>query len=475
MDFAAEAVVELIAPPPRNGARADAPDDDAFAQHLEAAERCAPAPTPPEKTDRCANETESPVKSDRCATDDDAAATPKDAEPAPAEGAPRCADAPAETPKQQPASPPTLLGLSSVLFALMNHQAQAETQAPAAAPIRDVINAAPLLSHAPAADAAEGEPRSCATDVAAPGKSAAATPVRPNGREAAPSAAAPAATAAPAAEAATPTASAPVEADAAAAPTATQQAQTAAAAAAPAHAAPADARTPPRPGRSEAARGEAKAETKSHGAAQAASDNAATKPQARSAPIISADGAAFTLVDAPDTLAAQQQANASALSFSTTHSAQAQHAVLDQAAARAAPASAQVAREIVRRFDGENTRFEVRLDPPELGRVEVRLEVSRDHRVTAVVAADSPQALTELARHARELEQSLQSAGLELADNGLSFDLRQSSDDAGPSDRQTQRGDGARGGDDSAEAPAPAPARPIGLERWRGVRVDMTV
>src|SRR5699024_7117155 len=102
-----------------------------------------------------------------------------------------------------------------------------------------------------------------------------------------------------------------------------------------------------------------------------------------------------------------------------------EHAVL-----RAAPVAHQVAREIVRRFEGGSTRFELRLDPPELGRVDVRLDVSRDHRVTAVIAADSPQALTELARHARDLEQMLQGAGLQLSDNGLSFDLRQGSERA---------------------------------------------
>jgi flagellar hook-length control protein FliK len=137
---------------------------------------------------------------------------------------------------------------------------------------------------------------------------------------------------------------------------------------------------------------------------------------------------------------------------------------------RAAPASTQVAQEIIRRFDGGSTKFELRLDPPELGRVEVRLEVTRDHKVTAVVAADSPQALTELARHARELEQSLQSAGLELTDNGLSFDLRQSREDA-----QDANGESARHShsDDEPLEPAAPLARPIGLERWRGVRVDV--
>jgi flagellar hook-length control protein FliK len=140
--------------------------------------------------------------------------------------------------------------------------------------------------------------------------------------------------------------------------------------------------------------------------------------------------------------------------------------------ARAAPAAHQVGREIVRRFDGENTRFELRLDPPELGRVEVRLEVSRDHRVTATIAADTPQALAELARHARELEQMLQSAGLELTDDGLSFDLRK-----GREGGETGEGDAAARAEAGAgEIPdLPPQARPLGFERWRGVRVDMMV
>lgn len=145
-------------------------------------------------------------------------------------------------------------------------------------------------------------------------------------------------------------------------------------------------------------------------------------------------------------------------------------------AARTPPPAAQVAQDIIRRFDGGSTTFDLRLDPPELGRVEVRLEVSRDHRVTAVVAADNPQALAELARHARDLEQSLQSAGLMLSDNGLSFDLRQGGDRSANA-RQVDAGELASGedGDAAAIETAPVSARPIGFERWRGVRVDITV
>ncbi|MGQ0534247.1 MAG: flagellar hook-length control protein FliK [Caulobacteraceae bacterium] len=152
----------------------------------------------------------------------------------------------------------------------------------------------------------------------------------------------------------------------------------------------------------------------------------------------------------------------------------AQHVGADTSAQqRTTPAAAQVAREIIRRFAGGATSFELRLDPPELGRVEVRMEVSRDHRVTAVIAADNPQALTELARHARELEQQLQSAGLRLSDSGLSFDLRQGAPGA---ETQDSSSGPPRSSEEAARQQAPALiARPIGLERWRGVRVDIMV
>ncbi|MGE0533066.1 MAG: flagellar hook-length control protein FliK [Hyphomonadaceae bacterium] len=150
-----------------------------------------------------------------------------------------------------------------------------------------------------------------------------------------------------------------------------------------------------------------------------------------------------------------------------------QHAAADMSAGRAAPhAAVQVAREIIRKFSGESTRFELRLDPPELGRIEVRLDVSRDHRVTAVVAADSPQALSDLARHARELEQALNNAGLELTENGLSFDLTNQRGD-GETDADAEGGAGAQSNPSEIEDTARQAARPIGIERWRGARVDL--
>jgi flagellar hook-length control protein FliK len=137
-----------------------------------------------------------------------------------------------------------------------------------------------------------------------------------------------------------------------------------------------------------------------------------------------------------------------------------------------------VAQQIIRRFEGQNTSIEVRLDPAELGKVSVRLEVGPDARVTAVVAADNPATLSDLMRSARELERALESAGLELANGGLSFDLAGSGADYGEKNNGDGGSAGARG---AAAAPTDATAqtapatRPFGLESWRGARVDMTV
>lgn len=70
-------------------------------------------------------------------------------------------------------------------------------------------------------------------------------------------------------------------------------------------------------------------------------------------------------------------------------------------------------------------RLFVQLEPAELGRVEVRLEFTQDHRITAVIAADRPETLDLLQRDSRGLERSLQDAGLRLGADGLSFSLRQ--------------------------------------------------
>lgn len=80
--------------------------------------------------------------------------------------------------------------------------------------------------------------------------------------------------------------------------------------------------------------------------------------------------------------------------------------------------------EIAARFQSSKNRFEIRLDPPELGRVEVRLDVDRDGKVTSRLVVDRQETLDLLRRDAPQLERALQQAGLKTGDSGMQFSLR---------------------------------------------------
>ena len=84
------------------------------------------------------------------------------------------------------------------------------------------------------------------------------------------------------------------------------------------------------------------------------------------------------------------------------------------------------------------------LEPAELGRVDVRIEVGADKKVHAVLAAHDSAALTDLMRGQRSLERALTDAGIDLADNGLRFEM---SDSSGRNLARQQRGDAQTGAD----------------------------
>jgi flagellar hook-length control protein FliK len=72
---------------------------------------------------------------------------------------------------------------------------------------------------------------------------------------------------------------------------------------------------------------------------------------------------------------------------------------------------------------GKN-RFEIRLDPPELGRIDVRLDIDRDGNVSSRLVVERVETLDMLRRDAPQLERALQQAGLKTSDNALEFSLR---------------------------------------------------
>ncbi len=128
----------------------------------------------------------------------------------------------------------------------------------------------------------------------------------------------------------------------------------------------------------------------------------------------------------------------------------------------------QVAQSISRNFHGKSSNFEVRLDPAELGRVDVKISVDHDKRVTASVSADNPQTLTDLRGAARDIERALNEAGLDLAQGGLSFEMnqRQANDEQFDA---TPYGDQAKAGDETVTLAA----KPFGMQRWTSSGVDV--
>jgi flagellar hook-length control protein FliK len=86
----------------------------------------------------------------------------------------------------------------------------------------------------------------------------------------------------------------------------------------------------------------------------------------------------------------------------------------------------QVAFEVVRQFNQGASRFQIRLDPPELGRIDVRMQVDGDGNVHARMTVERAETLDLMQRDQRSLEKALAQAGLDSSKTSLEFSLRQS-------------------------------------------------
>ncbi|MBX3550436.1 MAG: flagellar hook-length control protein FliK [Xanthobacteraceae bacterium] len=137
---------------------------------------------------------------------------------------------------------------------------------------------------------------------------------------------------------------------------------------------------------------------------------------------------------APDTQKPLISSNAVAPNFALTTQVAAPISVQTQQAAdtaRSVPLES-LAVEIATRAGKGERRFDIRLDPPELGRIDVRLEIDHKGNTTTKLIVERSETLDLLQRDARGLEKALQNAGLKTDAGGLEFSLRQ--------DTQTQQG-----------------------------------
>ncbi|WP_119167987.1 flagellar hook-length control protein FliK [Algihabitans albus] len=118
------------------------------------------------------------------------------------------------------------------------------------------------------------------------------------------------------------------------------------------------------------------------------------------------------------------------------------------------PAVDQVSVRIQKAAAAGEDRIQIKLNPAELGRVDVKLEFQTDGGVRAVVSVERPETFDLLQRDARSLERALQDAGFKPGQTNLSFEMQTGGQ--GQSFADDGAGDGTQGSgrDDAAANPA---------------------
>ncbi|QUS55053.1 flagellar hook-length control protein FliK [Pseudovibrio brasiliensis] len=135
--------------------------------------------------------------------------------------------------------------------------------------------------------------------------------------------------------------------------------------------------------------------------------------------------------------------------------------------------------EIARQVSGGVNRFEIRLDPKELGSVDVSIEFGKDGRVRAHLIAERPETLELLQKDQRGLEKALQEAGIDADKSSLRFSLGHregGSQDANQQDGRDPLVAQLDGSSDDADLPDDtylAPNKVINSSRAGGVDISV--
>ena len=86
-----------------------------------------------------------------------------------------------------------------------------------------------------------------------------------------------------------------------------------------------------------------------------------------------------------------------------------------------------LALEIAASIKSGKSRFEIRLDPADLGRIDVRIDIDRNGQVTSHLTVEKPETLSILRQDAPQLQRALDDAGIKTGSGGLQFSLRDQS------------------------------------------------
>jgi flagellar hook-length control protein FliK len=90
----------------------------------------------------------------------------------------------------------------------------------------------------------------------------------------------------------------------------------------------------------------------------------------------------------------------------------------------AQPNIAAFAIQIAAKSDQGARHFDIRLDPPELGSVDVKLSIDHSGQAQAHLTVEKPQTLNMMQRDSSDLARALRESGVNLSQNGLNFSLK---------------------------------------------------
>jgi flagellar hook-length control protein FliK len=121
------------------------------------------------------------------------------------------------------------------------------------------------------------------------------------------------------------------------------------------------------------------------------------------------------------------------------------------------------------------SRFEIRLDPADLGRIDVRIDVDRNGQVTSHLTVEKPETLSMLRQDAPQLQRALDDAGLRTGNGGLQFSLRDQSSSGQDNGNETGRNAQRLVISDEDTIPAAVAGRTYGRVLGSGSGVDIRV
>ncbi len=95
----------------------------------------------------------------------------------------------------------------------------------------------------------------------------------------------------------------------------------------------------------------------------------------------------------------------------------------------------EIAMQIVRHSADGHGKFEIQIDPKELGRIQIKLDVTDSGKVTAHMIVEKSDTLDLLNKDSKQLQKALADAGLDADGSSLSFSLKEQN----PQDQRDSR------------------------------------